>query len=564
MAILNNKKILTIVRTTDTNEHYSKTETDTLLDAKANVSDTFTKSETQALIDSVVAGEIDLTNYYTKAETDDQIDTVTNDKIGSYTNIANPANKEDDKVWYSVTAAYTQSGWSRTTIKVKPNTTYTTATNHINDAFSWFTNESNENLGKITVDSNNQFTTPANCTVIKISKPNSTYNFIVLNTVYNDKISSAKYASFPYGTYFDPLVRQVDCTATPTADKVAKYDSNASMETSKPSDTTLLQAIPARYGITGFKVFNEVQTDETYGNADNLPVGSIVTYIAETQGTAFNFPFGTNGCTIMTYAANNNVNYNVYCQLAMGQGGLLAYRYKFSKWGDWYTVEPKSAFSVSQFDYVTISMFEKWGAIGDSFTSGGIYGVEGVTDGMYYNVSYPRIIGRKNGVEVTNYSQSGATVSSWLSNATIGLPKLLTDDAKDLYTIMLGINESTDNVGTIEDITSDYTQNPNTFYGNMARVIEQIKVHAPKSKIVLVKPPITAGEIKTAIQDIAEHYGIAWFDLTSDPYISSDFYKDNQATYHPVAITYSGMAMAFERQLTKCIQEFASYFFDYH
>lgn len=57
----------------DKSTTYSKTETDTLLNTKSDKSTTYTKEETRALIDSVAAGDVDLTNYYTKSETDNKI-----------------------------------------------------------------------------------------------------------------------------------------------------------------------------------------------------------------------------------------------------------------------------------------------------------------------------------------------------------------------------------------------------------------------------------------------------------------------------------------------------------
>ena len=66
------------------------------LNLKANQSDVFTKSETQGLIDSVIASDIDLTNYYTKSEADKLLNAKANSSglsavatSGSYNDLSN-------------------------------------------------------------------------------------------------------------------------------------------------------------------------------------------------------------------------------------------------------------------------------------------------------------------------------------------------------------------------------------------------------------------------------------------------------------------------------------------
>lgn len=221
----------------------------------------------------------------------------------------------------------------------------------------------------------------------------------------------------------------------------------------------------------------------------------------------------------------------------------------------------------------SMSVFATIGAIGDSYTSGGIYGVSGVSGGAYYKVSWPQILARKCGFDATNYSKSGMDVSAWLADSTYGLPALEGDTAKDLYIITLGINQEKQiadptanaSIGTTADIDlSDPSQNADTFCGHYGKMLSAIIAHAPDAKIILVQPLLTSAEKLTAIANIATLFGVPYFRMSSDGYYSTDFYTDNLHTSHPIALTYAGMALAFERQITKCMIDNVSYFTDCH
>ena len=220
-------------------------------------------------------------------------------------------------------------------------------------------------------------------------------------------------------------------------------------------------------------------------------------------------------------------------------------------------------------EFINISMFESIGVVGDSFASGGIYSEPNVTDGMYYNLSWVSGFGRSNGINMKNYSQSGMTTKTWLTEPK-GLTKALTDTPCGLYLLCLGINDSNTSgyeVGSITDIKSDYTQNPDTFYGNYAKIYEQLKNHsANKSKFVFVAPPVsTSGAVIEAIKNIAAHYNVPLITTENYSFFKSSFFKDsmNTISYHPTAIGYAGMAKAYEKLLRICIQNNIDYFRDY-
>ena len=222
---------------------------------------------------------------------------------------------------------------------------------------------------------------------------------------------------------------------------------------------------------------------------------------------------------------------------------------------------------VAEREYATVSMFESIAVVGDSYASGGVYIDEDTNWGQHQGISWPKILGRSCGSEINNYSSSGLSTRTWLTNATVGLSKALSDDPSGLYLMCLGINDGgiAGYLGTISDIhDDDYTQNADTFYGNYGKIMAQLLVHAPLSKFVFVIPPYNLdSDYVTAIKNIAEHYSVPYVVSYDDPVFQSTFWTGSITHGHPVAMTYGSMAQAYERLLSLCIQNNSSYFFDY-
>lgn len=217
-----------------------------------------------------------------------------------------------------------------------------------------------------------------------------------------------------------------------------------------------------------------------------------------------------------------------------------------------------------------LSVFPTFAVIGDSYSSGAIH----FPDGGYvrrYDLSWCQQMARHFGGVCTNYTYSGIGTRGWLTNATYGLPKLLSDDPKDLYILALGINDYTQIVngtltlGTVEDMVSDYTQSPDSFYGNYNRIIGNIKAHAPNARIVQLSylRPTGGGKkmLNPAFEDIADKAGIPLVYMEDDAFFTSDFYRVvTQVDGHPTAVGYAGMCTAIERLLSKCVEDNPSYF----
>lgn len=227
---------------------------------------------------------------------------------------------------------------------------------------------------------------------------------------------------------------------------------------------------------------------------------------------------------------------------------------------------------------IDFGFFEKFAIVGDSYASGEIYVADssqskGYTVADYYQKSWGQILARKHGATCINLSVGGLTTRTWLTNSH-GLAKMLAEKPQELYLCALGINDEislgTSYIGTINDIKNyaSYSDYRDTFYGNYGKIIEQIKEHAPKSKIVLMSIAylynVTEDSFTAAIEEIAEHYGIPFINIKDDAFYAKDsIYKTGQSYNHPTAPLYAGMAQANERLFCRCTVNYYNYFNDF-
>ena len=217
------------------------------------------------------------------------------------------------------------------------------------------------------------------------------------------------------------------------------------------------------------------------------------------------------------------------------------------------------------------SVFETFGVIGDSYASGVIYNSAGTASSTFYNKSWPQILGRKNGIKVTNYSFGGARTNTWLTNATYGLSKLLSDEPLDAYAIVLSINDRNNGgaewLGTIDDIhVGDPSLNADSFYGCYAKIIENVLSHAPNAKIFCVQHAYNKTglpkDYNDAISAIASLYNLPCVPEFEDPFFSSAIYTQMYGG-HPTYVGYAGMADALCRLFRKAMVAYKDYFKQY-
>lgn len=226
---------------------------------------------------------------------------------------------------------------------------------------------------------------------------------------------------------------------------------------------------------------------------------------------------------------------------------------------------------IPDFGTPELSVFETFGVIGDSYASGVIYNSAGKVSSTFYNKSWPQILGRKNGINVTNYSFGGARTNTWLTNATYGLAKLLSDPALDAYAIVLSINDRNKGgaewLGTIDDIhVGDPSLNADSFYGCYAKIIENVLSHAPNAKIFCVQHAYNETglpkDYNDAISAIASLYNLPCVPEFEDSFFSSVIYTQMYGG-HPTYVGYAGMADALCRLFRKAMVAYKDYFKQY-
>lgn len=225
-------------------------------------------------------------------------------------------------------------------------------------------------------------------------------------------------------------------------------------------------------------------------------------------------------------------------------------------WSDWKELTQNNC-------YPDISLFETLGVIGDSYASGDLY-----TTGSsvaHYNLSWPQILGRSAGINVTNYTSNGVTSMAWLSIPSHGKASLEADPAKQLYVIALGINDTsyfgTSNIGSTSDLVEGSTSE--TFYRYMGEIYRVIKNHAPNAIIIfstIARFGSDYDSFSAAIKSIANYYNCPCLDLSNSEFFKSSFFSTNQTSGHPQAIVYSGMAKAYKTMIEEYMQNHPTMF----
>ena len=307
--------------------------------------------------------------------------------------------------------------------------------------------------------------------------------------------------------------------------------------------------------------------DETYNDANNLPTNSIVTY----AGPAYpsNIP-RQYPCTIMTYSYNTDKTITANPGVIGGATQILTnpdnqmwFRLIWGStpgWTEWARLDKQYEAS-----YITTGCYKTFGVIGDSYASGETY-YNGSYHDNYYQ-SWGQVLARKLGNSCTNFSKGGATTRSWLTDNT-GLPKLENSTACDLYWCALGINDASKlgnaYLGTIDDMHTDYTTNPDTFCGNYGRIIGNILKKNKNATIILTNIVLTGSpydSFSAAIKEIAKKAGVMFIDTHSGFFTSSAF-KNTMVSGHPTNQTYTGMANMYDELFSKNYEQYHDYLFE--
>lgn len=298
-------------------------------------------------------------------------------------------------------------------------------------------------------------------------------------------------------------------------------------------------------------------------NADTYPANRLYTFNLATAAVS-NLP-ALKG-TMMTFCWRESSS-NGLAQLFVANDGVLYVRIKWDGvWTAWESIATKSYADSVASPYVSLSMFEKFGVVGDSFASGSIYKADG-SSGTYYNLSWGQVMARKLGTTCTNFSEGGLSTRTWLTSSK-GLALLNSTEPQNIYYLMLGINDraasNAVDIGDAEDITNETAD---TFYGNYGKIIRAIQAKAPKAKLIISTMAHRSDDrypaYNAAIETIAAHFGIPCVKQHENAFFNSDFYQSNMVNNHPTAPVYSGMANALQKMFEDAVRDNMAYFSDY-
>lgn len=219
--------------------------------------------------------------------------------------------------------------------------------------------------------------------------------------------------------------------------------------------------------------------------------------------------------------------------------------------------------TLEEIPYSYVSMYQRIGCIGDSWTAGSIYQTENVWAGTLNNLSWCKNAERFTGSQFIQYAKGGLSARTWLTDIH-GRVALENTEPCPLYIVNLGINDATEitdgviTLGQVDDFENEVT---GTFFYYYGAVIECIKAKAPDAKIILETILMRSEQqvnVANAIIEYASHYNIPYVDMYADA-----FYRSSSVILvggHPTAATHAGMAMANLRLFAKCIKDNPNYF----
>lgn len=205
-----------------------------------------------------------------------------------------------------------------------------------------------------------------------------------------------------------------------------------------------------------------------------------------------------------------------------------------------------------------IACFENVGFCGDSYMAGMMVVSEDPTTqtAENRNICWGKILEKTHGINAFIYARGAVTTNDYITVSEC-LPKLLSETPKNLYVISLGHNDA-------------YQQTPvENFKASYRTILDSIKSHAPKAKIILCRQSNGYGdlnngaELNNAISEIGIEYGLPVLNPENDPYLSSEYYVQTQIHRHPTLVGYSALAGAFNRLFCQATIDYFEYFKDY-
>lgn len=326
--------------------------------------------------------------------------------------------------------------------------------------------------------------------------------------------------------------------------------------------------------------FNLDQIKAPYDDLDTFPTNASGVYAVDASKIR-NSPESNNAFTVKTWGISDNNSQSGTVQIVNSRNGGMYVR---TSWGegpaftDWKQIKTGTP-EETEFDYAkpSLSMFGKFGVIGDSYASGVLENYDDkngdrfatLTPEMTDNLSWPTMLARKWGTSMLHLAKGGLSTRTWLTDDQ-GLKKLNESDPQDIYYLCLGINDYFGLGDSYVGIESDIDSGADSFYGNYGKIIKAIQAKAPLAKIIMFGIAITPGDshdrqqrFSNAQQKIAAHFNIPFISENDDELFSSEYYIKNMGSGHPSSYLYGAMAEAFERLIQRAVYRNRGYFYSY-
>lgn len=327
-------------------------------------------------------------------------------------------------------------------------------------------------------------------------------------------------------------------------------------------------------------IFESEQAQAPYDDLDTFPQNTSAVYAFDTSQIKHTATKGE-AFTIKSWGITDNESQSGTVQLFNSGNNKMFVR---TSWGgvtafsDWKQIKTETQ-EETEFAYAkpSLSMFGKFGVIGDSYASGVLENYDEkngdrfatLTPEMTENLSWPTMLARKWGTSMLHLAKGGLSTRTWLTDDQ-GLKKLNESDPQDIYYLCLGINDYYGLGDSYLGIESDMESGTDSFYGNYAKIIKAIKTKAPLAKIIMFGITIDPGDshdrqqrFSDAQQKIAAHFNIPFISENDDELFSSDYYTKSMGSGHPSSYLYGAIAEAFERLIQLAVYRNRDYFYSY-
>ena len=177
------------------------------------------------------------------------------------------------------------------------------------------------------------------------------------------------------------------------------------------------------------------------------------------------------------------------------------------------------------------AIFRRIGVVGDSLSSGEFESLDKNGNKSYHDFfeySWGQHLARMCGSKCYNFSRGGMTAKEYCESFADNMRFWNPEYACQCYIIALGVNDIQNQhqeIGSIDDIKEDYTQNGKTFMGYYAQIIQRLKEIQPRAKFFLMTMMKEKGSHRCC--DGTEAHRQALFEMAENfenTYVL-DFYK---------------------------------------